>query len=111
MQQETLKQTADREAREAEAEHAPRPLKRKVKAKKNGKAKANGEAEAAVSSKPGEQGTATQERETKSEAPSIWKRPDVSTEDRKNADEVFHKLRSDAVNRDADALRSVGMDR
>ncbi len=105
MEQGTLKQAAEDEARQAEAELANLPPKkrgRKPKANGKGKGKANGEA--AVTSKPGEQGTATQEPEPSDEPPTIWQRPDVTAKARKNADEVLRKLRSDAQDMGAEAV-------
>ncbi|MEE8551426.1 MAG: hypothetical protein V3T08_09265 [Gemmatimonadota bacterium] len=106
-QQESLKQTAENEANLAEADYANLTPKERAKAKRkktkpNGKAKANGGA--AVTSKPGEQGSATQEAETKSEAPPIWTRPDVTKKDQANAEQLLHKLRSDAQDMKPEAV-------
>ena len=101
MPQQTLKETAEAEANLAEAELKNRS-KGKKKTKSNGKAKANGEA--AVSSKPGEQGAATQEATTNETPPPIWQRPDVTKKDSKNAEPVFHKLQSDAQDMGAEKV-------
>ncbi len=105
MTQDTLKQAAEDEAHQAEAEFAnlpPAEKKKKAgrKARPNGKAKkAKPNGEDAVTSEPGEQGVATQDTEIADpspDAPPIWVRPKASAEDRQRAEDVLHKLESDA---------------
>ena len=100
MEQETLKGAAEAEANLAEAELKNRPKRKKAKA--NGKAKSNGAA--AATSKPGDQGVATQHAPAEDKAPPVWERPDVSKKDRTNAEAVFMKLESDAQDMGAEAV-------
>ena len=98
MEQQTLKGAAEQEALQAEAEFKNKSKGRK---KPNGKAKPNGDA--AVTSKPGEQGVATQEPPA-DKPPPIWTRPDVSKKDLSNAGQVFKKLDSDAQDMKPEAV-------
>ena len=98
MEQQTLKGAAEQEALQAEAEFKNKSKGRK---KPNGKAKPNGDA--AVTSKPGEQGVATQEPPA-DKPPPIWTRPDVSKKDLSNAEQVFKKLDSDAQDMKPEAV-------
>lgn len=109
MQEETLQQTADKEANEAEAAIAE-GAKNKADAKKGGKkAKADpkvaGKIEPLIGTetKPGAQGTATQEDDD-FKAPD-YVPPDPTREQVKNATSVFQELQSRA--RDMGAERVI----
>ena len=108
---ETLLQTAEREANEAESEFAGKKKGKKKASKPNGKA--NGVAHAAppeeappaaeVTSEPGEQGIATQEEDGGEEPAKVWDRTPSQQEIALAAD-VLIELRNRAQEMGAEAV-------
>lgn len=91
----TLTETAEQEALLAEAEYENLPDDEKLNGKANGAA--------AVASKPGEQGIATQDEPEESNAPTVWERQ-VGDVERKNAQAVLRNLENNAHDMGAEAV-------